>query len=716
MSDVSEKTKILRRNLLKAAATAGLGAALISSTKSCSRSVPRSEWHSSVAAYLESLSRSDGGYGWNDQSRSHLTPTFAVIGCHRILDLPIPRKRRLAEFIRTHHPSALKKLEQPQRVFTYQQIQSLLWLGEEVAGFRESVTEWKEPLLYMKRYERNGYPVFQSESTVIVCRALLGMPSEELPPSFSSYLDLRRRPNGSFNNVPACDGGDGHVMNTWWGLRALQVLGRTGELSRETIEWLRSCQLPAGGFTYQPEPEFAGVDDVVYTWAALRGLRLLGASPSDPEACSRYLFSLLNGDGGFGGRCGWESNPLATYYALDSLRVLNKLQQKVPDLAPVKPRSARLPSNLEVFSIQIQALGTGSPTEAVDLAESLKIHLWGAKNARPGWIEKAQQVAHTKGVPVTFFVANEEYGTWLQIPGMGTYSHISDLIAPLGKDFGSSLAGNTAFSWPEFQSRRVAPLQEANGRLIWQFGENEELAKILLDDSLQRPGFAAISTFHFGNPDFTNTEPFLKSYRGQIPFIALQDAHGHEPWWLSDMITGFRTVFLAREPSWEGWLEALRRNWVAAIRHDAVSGFNTWMHGGSDPVVDFIQDHASNWQWWENPQIQRPMVSIVVVRPEDTFEVARPVKGVTLRVRCAWENSAHGSPRKPLAELLRLKLDGEEIGPQQVEVVASSPRDPADIYYRFDLPEPRPGIHQVQAVVRRLQDGKTFDRMVKFRF
>ena len=36
-----------------------------------------------LLAYLESLSRPDGGYAWEDQPDSHLTPTFAVIGCYR---------------------------------------------------------------------------------------------------------------------------------------------------------------------------------------------------------------------------------------------------------------------------------------------------------------------------------------------------------------------------------------------------------------------------------------------------------------------------------------------------------------------------------------------------------------------------------------------------------------------------------------------------------
>jgi hypothetical protein len=121
-------------------------------------------------------------------------------------------------------------------------------------------------------------------------------------------------------------------------------------------------------------------------------------------------------------------------------------------------------------------------------------------------------------VPVTFFTADEEYGTWVDIPGLGTYSHTSDLVAPAGADIGPPLGTRAAppapVSWGDFRTRRLAPLERGGGRLIWQFGENEELVRMFLDDSVERGGFAAISTFHFGNPDFQNTEPFLNRWRG----------------------------------------------------------------------------------------------------------------------------------------------------------------------------------------------------------
>jgi hypothetical protein len=682
--------------------------------------ISQSDWKSAVAAYLESLSRPDGGYAWQDQHRSHLTPTFAVIGSYRALNRTPPNKSRLAEFVRAHHPAQLKKLEQEHREFEFQQIQSLLWLGEDPSAFREQVLGWKKPKGYLKQYEQHGYPIFRFQLTAFTCRALLGLPLDDLSQEFIDYLNERRRANGSFNNTPAADGGDGHVMNTWWGIEALRTLGRSGQKKEETIAWLQACQLPNGGFTYQPQAQIAGWDDVAYMWAAVRALKQLGAAPTNRDECIRYLQSLWNADGGFADRPGWASNPSATYYALDALDVLDAVRS-VPVRAYRNERltaslqtSAPLPSDLKVFTIQIEAHGQGSPAEAVDLARALRIHLWGAKNAEPGWIARAQELANRGNVPVTFFVANEEYGTWVDVPGLGTYSHTSDIIAPAGADFGSSLANEGVVSWPEFRRRRLAPLEKAGGRLLWQFGENEELTRIFLDDSLQRSGYAAISTFHFGNPDFTNSEPFLNRYRLQLPFIALQDAHGGEPWWFADMTTGFRTVFLAREPTWEAWLDALRKNRVAAIRHDAVSGFETWMHGGAPEVMGFIRERESQWRWWDNPEIQRPLVSIVAVTPENEFEAARPQKGVTIRVRTAWENTAQGLPKKPIAELLRLSINGAEVSPTLVAKKRPGGAALEDHYHQFRIADPAPGKHIAAARVRVLETRTESDRAVEF--
>ena len=120
-------------------------------------------WGREVCNYLESLRRADGGYAWGDQAQSHLTPTFAAVGCYHLLGRDPPDKASLVEFLRTHHPFAIKKLERDLPVFDFQQIQSLLWLGQDVSPFREQVKKWMKPSVYPAVYEKHSYPVLQME-------------------------------------------------------------------------------------------------------------------------------------------------------------------------------------------------------------------------------------------------------------------------------------------------------------------------------------------------------------------------------------------------------------------------------------------------------------------------------------------------------------------------------------------------------------------------
>src|SRR3546814_11495441 len=81
-----------------------------------------------------------------------------------------------------------------------------------------------------------------------LCRELAGLPQDE---TLLPYLLSRRRPNGSFNNAPARDGGDGNVLHTYWSLLAFRLYKDKDQLREPTIQWLQACQRESGGFTHQ---------------------------------------------------------------------------------------------------------------------------------------------------------------------------------------------------------------------------------------------------------------------------------------------------------------------------------------------------------------------------------------------------------------------------------------------------------------------------------
>lgn len=676
----------------------------------------QSQWKKELFSYINKLAKEGGGYGWEDQPDAHLTPTFAITGILYNMDALPENKAPLIAFIRTHHPQRGGSKEtgpsgSQLRNLTYQQIQSIIWLGGNASDFTNEVKNWKSQAGNLSNYEMHGYASLMQETMTPVCRSLLKIPLTDIEKDFTAYLEKNRRQNGSFNNAPAAGGGDGNILNTYWSLYALQALSGNSAWKAATPHWLQSCQMKGGGFTHQPRPEIGANDEVVYTWAAVKSLQFYGAKPLDTQACISYLLSLRNNDGGFGNRPGLPSTPVSTYYAIESLKMLDGFASLDKAPSGKKKAATKQPdfSGHKVFTVQFEASGSGSPQEAVTLADSLGIHLWGAKNPAPGWLAAAQKIADEKGVRVTFFTSSEPYNKDIAIPGMGSFGHLLDYIAPAKENIRFS----DSSSFKEFTSTTLPALQKANGGLILQITNNEPLARILLDESVNNGFYLAISTIHFGQ-NFSFFLPYLHEYRYQLPFITLQDAHGTESWWWSTELTNHRTLFIAREPTYDAMVQALKNNQVVAVRHDSVSDYRTRMLGGTMAARQFITFNEKNWRWWKDKEKEttRLWAAITVVHREDSFEVARPEKGVNIRIRCRW-NSIRESLKAPLVGLQQLTVDDAVVTP---ELISTKNRrgDVADAYYIYSMPDPSKGTHQIKAVVKNLKTGAAKTMTVSF--
>lgn len=663
-------------------------------------------WKYAVLNYIKQhLAKPDGGYGWEDQPDGHLTPTYAVIGMLTDLGSLPANKENLIAYIKTHHPQRGKNIEAgpsgtEERDLVYQQMQSLVWLQADISSFTNEVMAWKPQNNKVSNFEEHGYPVFLQEMMAPVCRGLLNVSTADAQTQLAGYLAARRRANGSYNNAPATDGGDGNIIHTYWGLYAAKVLNIND--SNLAASWIKKCQLSNGGFTHQPEPVIAGNDEVAYTWAAIKALALLAAEPADKAACIRYLISLHNDDGGFGNRKGLPSNPMASFYAIDALKTLHAFPQlDTAHFASHPAKKAMNLSGLKVFTVQFEAPGVGSPSEAVMLADSLHINLWGAKNSTAAWRAEAQQIADARKVPVTFFQSDEAYGKSVTVQGNGTFSHIMDYIAPAGANKTLDLDGS---SWQRYRQSFIDPLLKDNGALILQVTNNEPLGRMILDESVQEGGFAAISTIHFGQ-NFSFWLPWLHQYRYQLPFIALQDAHGTESWWWVNELAGYRTLFLGKSGSYKDLKLALKNNWVAAVRHDSISNYTTRMLGGAAGVQPYLRAKVNTWKWWKEgtSAIDQPWAAITVVTPGDSFEVARPESGINIRIRCWWDG-VRQSIKEPLVRLESLSVDNKLVQTQYVERKNKSGAV-EDSYSLYAMPEPGSGKHTIAATLRHVKNN-----------
>jgi hypothetical protein len=276
---------------------------------------------------------------------------------------------------------------------------------------------------------------------------------------------------------------------------------------------------------------------------------------------------------------------------------------------------------------------------------------------------------------------------------------LADIVAPSALDIGPPLTPKESFlPWGRFRDERLRRLRHAGGQAVWQFNENEEFTRILLDEAVRTGSYAAIASFHFGNENFLNTQPFLMRYSGVLPFVALQDAHASESWWWGNELEGLRTVFLAEEPSWQAWLEALRTNRVMAIRQDVHTDFKPRFAGGDRATRDVVIP------WWERQRstLTRPEAVLTVAHPSDAFEAFKPTEGIRVRVRLLRANSTQGLPLAPRAELLRLRADGKEIATEYIELKNAQGRV-ADCFHYTDLPKaPR----MLEAEVRNLESRR----------
>ncbi|ADV83473.1 Prenyltransferase/squalene oxidase [Terriglobus saanensis SP1PR4] len=652
-----------------------------------------------ILSFVARHRKPEGGYGWLSRTKAHITPTFAAVGCYRILQSPVPETEVLADFVRSHYPVPAGLSQQPLWRIDYEQAQILNWLGKTIGP--DKLAMLQEPFVYNTYFEKNAYPTFQHQAMALRLRKMISADKNLSSAAWRDYFKLRRRTNGTFNNSVAADGSDGHIVNTLWGMGALEDLGQQVHLPADGIAWIRSCQLETGGFIWCPFPALGRCENMIYTWAAVSLLSQANSKPRDTDGCIRWINEQFTDEGGFRSSPLANPNLTATYYALDALRILGASASK-----RIRPQSARrsssLPSTLKVYSAQIEAPGNGSPSEAVRLAQSLDIHLWTAKNASHQWIAEAQRIASMHGFSIQFARGDEEYGTYTSVSGFGTYSHLDDLVAPGDARLGPyPPQKDVPLPWTEFRDTRIKAIREDKGRMVWQFNENEELTRILLDEACHTGDYGAISSFHFGLDDFLDFEPFLMEWEGRLAMIGLQDSHGGESWWWTSQLEGFRTLYLAEDPSWESFLKAIDNKWVLSVRRDASTNHQIEWSGALSEVRRFIADREQDWSWWTGSHSDRPLAMLTVLRPNMPFEIGAPKEGLSIRVRLRF--GLGDSPNKAVlyeqqSELVSMHIDDREVHPEQVVLTH-------DRYLLYNVREPESKV--VSVVVRDLANGRT---------
>jgi hypothetical protein len=133
------------------------------------------------------------------------------------------------------------------------------------------------------------------------------------------FLLGRMNPDGTFG------GGSGYstLASVHFALASLRLLGHDVRSLDRTLQWIRHCEPPNGGFTSDPRnAAYLVLDDVYYGLNVLYHFRI---SPQYPQASLQLVSRFQNGNGGFRrsiflGISTFES----TYFALSCLKLLSR--------------------------------------------------------------------------------------------------------------------------------------------------------------------------------------------------------------------------------------------------------------------------------------------------------------------------------------------------------------------------------------------------------
>jgi hypothetical protein len=272
---------------------------------------------SSVAPYILERQNEDGGYTFARWSESSAQDTYFAIQMLKMLGVHPPRIQSTIKFLRgLQHPDGSFDSTK----VAYYVIESLNELvGTTERGVDDFIQQARSSVLRLGSFEVNIEASSEMETAYLfleTLRLLRKPPESETLPQL--ILNLRN-PDGSFG-----EGGYSRMASVYYALASLELLGYDLNSLDSTLDWIRGCESPAGGFARSPKDfdAYLILDEMYY---GLKALEVLGEAPLYPYQNLSLIGKFQNGNGGFRrsiflGISTFED----TFYALSALQSLSK--------------------------------------------------------------------------------------------------------------------------------------------------------------------------------------------------------------------------------------------------------------------------------------------------------------------------------------------------------------------------------------------------------
>jgi hypothetical protein len=583
----------------------------------------------SAVDFLLSTQRTNGAFGPLGKEYTDLAWTYPAVHALKILQVPVPQAE--ASFMNGNQSWIEKRgWKNGPWYWSFYQKAHLFHLFNKKEKFEEDVCFGKDWTLHYK--PRKGYGEFRTypegdffdmSSLWHLVGAITFLEGNVVNPGdVKEYIEKRQSNNGGFVDavavqpMPTAD--KAHIVITHDAIMILQALGIPVPNAETTIEWIRSCQTPSGGFEWNPvSTDHSNKPDVWYTWAAVVALEALGSEPKDVEACIKWLNSLQNVDGGFGDRQGWTSRIYSTYYAVHALQVLTGDTNKGITAKMLINQEEIIPG--DTYSIfQAHHKSPSGGEGMVDSIAAMNLNLVAVKSREKdlllqegisGSVKAARAYAKEKNYLLEIVESPENYSHQLEWINGQKADHVSDFMIPPdlsskeGEIYETAYqAGQMGLSWAEFKDRVIKPIQSIkSGTLFYpELDYTMVNAYMVYDDGLDgNPGYNAVPGAHFGNIDWVRHFPYKERWEGVLPIIADGDAHGDMVKWRPNL-EQYRNVFIAKGYSYADYVNAsLRGRSVCVIRMPDTGEIRYY---GAKPAIDYLKRHLEEWQWWDDPK------------------------------------------------------------------------------------------------------------------
>jgi len=237
-----------------------------------------------VYDYVFSRQNSDGGYTFVQENDSNAQDTYYGVAILKLLGVQFPNADRTRQWLHSFKLGS---------VYTYYYVAKALSIcGEDLSS---RFKEYLRSMLASKRYfgSVDVYlevaSEFQITTMVLELAELLGQ--KETRKEVVDWLLKYKNSDGGFGSY-----GYSNVNSTYYATASLGLLGFNLDKIKDTVDFLRACENPEGGFTVVPNSYAPYMEHTFYGVSALEALK---ERCNYPSRTIDFVLKCQNANGGF---------------------------------------------------------------------------------------------------------------------------------------------------------------------------------------------------------------------------------------------------------------------------------------------------------------------------------------------------------------------------------------------------------------------------------